>query len=330
MKKSSVIIIALFMISIFIVGCNDKENKNNLDNEELNQESNDNQENNQKAEEKKEEENENKSEVDYDTEVTLQGKMTYEDNVLTVEGETNLPEEASLTIAPSATDDDMVFVGVISYAKIDSDGSFYEELSIPQEYEGNLLVTLRFQPGETDDDFIHDLYGEKGEDFEGPFVRLYERIDEVKKGIETEILLTLDDKGRAEAEITEPEWDIPDDLGDYEIRMDARAEVKEDFIEVHGESNLIEGSQISFYLYDSEGFLKSGGGYTNVLPDGSFFRIIDPFEDIENLDQYELEISFKPSQYEWENVVEHYGEDESQLKGDLIEDDKASITIPLE
>src|SRR5690625_4926569 len=261
--------------------------------------------------------------------VMLNGKMTYEDNVLTVEGESNLPEEASLTIAPSATEDDMIFIGVTRYAKIEADGSFYKELPIPKEYEGNLLVKLSFQPGETDDDFIHDLYGEKGEYLEGSFVRLYEHIDEVKQGIQTEVYLLLDDNGKAEAKIAEPEWDIPVDLGDFKIRIEATAEVIDEFIEVHGESNLIEGSELSFSLFDDEDNLTLGGGYVQAKPDGSFLQFIEIPEDAENLDEYTLTISFELSQYKWENVVEHYGEDGSKLSGELVEDEEASITIPV-
>src|SRR5690625_7834272 len=97
--------------------------------------------------------------------------------------------------------------------------------------------------------------------------------------------------------------------------MEATAEVIDEFIEVHGESNLIEGSQLSFNLLDDEGNWHPGGGFTHAKPEGSFFRIIELPENAQNLDSYKLVIYFETSQYACENVVEDYGVDESKLVG---------------
>ena len=329
--------IILFLSSIFMIGCSDSNNEseqgntgensvNNIENNGPNNELDE--ENAQNNNKDNKDEEEKGAKADYDVNVMLNGKMTYEDNILTVEGESNLPEGTSLTIAPVAIDD-TVFIGVTRPIQTEADGTFSDELTIPEEYKGDLLVSIAFKPGDTDDDFIHEIYGKEGEHLEGPFVRLYEYIDEVKQGIQTEVYLSLDESGRAEAEIAEPEWDIPEDLGDYDIRMDATAEADKEFIEVHGESNLIEGSELSFSLFDDEDNLTLGGGYVQAKPDGSFLQFIEIPEDAENLDEYTLTISFELSQYKWENVVEHYGEDGSKLSGELVEDEEASITIPV-
>src|SRR5690625_7152662 len=126
MRKSSIIMIILFLSRIFMIGCSDSNNEseqgniyknevNNIEDSGLNNESDEeNAQNNNKDNENEEEKG---AKADYDVNVMLNGKMTYEDNVLTVEGESNLPEEASLAIAPSATEDDMIFIGALVMQK---------------------------------------------------------------------------------------------------------------------------------------------------------------------------------------------------------------------
>src|SRR5690625_7692029 len=126
MRKSSIIMIILFLSSIFMIGCSDSNNEseqgnidknevNNIEDSGLNNESDEeNAQNNNKDNENEEEKG---AKADYDVNVMLNGKMTYEDNVLTVEGESNLPEEASLAIAQSATEDDMLFSGALVMQK---------------------------------------------------------------------------------------------------------------------------------------------------------------------------------------------------------------------
>src|SRR5690625_1351317 len=122
MRKSSIIMIILFLSSIFMIGCSDSNNEseqgnidknevNNIEDSGLNNESDEeNAQNNNKDNENEEEKG---AKADYDVNVMLNGKMTYEDNVLTVEGESNLPEEDYISIARSATEDDMLFSGAL-------------------------------------------------------------------------------------------------------------------------------------------------------------------------------------------------------------------------
>ncbi|HLS35021.1 MAG TPA: hypothetical protein VK061_02155, partial [Bacillota bacterium] len=95
MRKSSIIMIILFLSSIFMIGCSDSNNEseqgnidknevNNIEDSGLNNESDEeNAQNNNKDNENEEEKG---AKADYDVNVMLNGKMTYEDNVLTVEG----------------------------------------------------------------------------------------------------------------------------------------------------------------------------------------------------------------------------------------------------
>src|SRR5690625_6751541 len=126
MRKSSIIMIILFLSSIFMIGCSDSNNESeqgNIDKKEVNkiEDSGLNNESDEENDQNNNKDNENEEEkgakAEYDVNVMLNGKMTYEDNVLTVEGESNLPEEASLAIAPSATEDDMIFIGALVMQK---------------------------------------------------------------------------------------------------------------------------------------------------------------------------------------------------------------------
>lgn len=110
MRKYLVIIGMLLILVVGACSNNDhavnEENDNNVD--EDNNENNVNEENND------------------ETEVSITGEATYEDNLLTVKGETNLPEEASVFIMPD-TVDNSTFINVSGSANVEADGSFLFE-----------------------------------------------------------------------------------------------------------------------------------------------------------------------------------------------------------
>src|SRR5690625_5340321 len=101
MRKSSIIMIILFLSSIFMIGCSDSNNEseqgnidknevNNIEDSGLNNESDE--ENAQNNNKDKENEEEKGAKANYDVYVMHNGKITYEDNDLTVEGVINLLE----------------------------------------------------------------------------------------------------------------------------------------------------------------------------------------------------------------------------------------------
>ncbi|WP_174614149.1 hypothetical protein [Virgibacillus ihumii] len=88
---------------------------------------------------------------------------------------------------------------------------------IPEEYEYGLNVKIRFRPEDSTSDSIKKKYREFGKNLKGPFVRLYESSEEVRKQASTNVFLPLNNSKSATKEITKPDWKKPEDYGDQKF-----------------------------------------------------------------------------------------------------------------
>lgn len=263
-----------------------------------------------------------------DTEVFITGTARYEDHVLTLEGQTNLIEGAKLTVVPR-TLDRSTLIGVTSSTRVESDGSFSYEVKIPKEYEYGLNLGIRFRPEEASDEEIHAVYGEGGEKLEGPFIRSYEYIDELFQEAYTSAYLPLEDGDSVEAEFGDPGWEKPADSGDVEIRMQATAEAGKDFIDIQGESNFIEGVELSVSHLDEDDRNINSSRNIRTNPDGSFRAWIKIDDEVDEIDETYIEIGYHPTQFGWKHTVEQYGENGEKMTGELVEDGNVTLKIPI-
>lgn len=264
-----------------------------------------------------------------DPEVRITGTATYENNVLTIEGQTNLVEDASLTIAPG-TLDRSTFIGVTGSVLVESDGSFSKEVKIPRDYEHGIYLRIFFRPDKDTNEEVQDLYGEEGEKLEGPFIRSYERIDEIMQEAYTSVYLPLEDADSVTGEFGDPGWQEPEDLGDENIRVEATAEAGKNFIDIQGESNLIEGVELSVSHIDEDDREINSSRNIHTYPDGSFRTWIEIDDEVDSLKETYIKIDYQPTAFNWENTIEQYGENGEKMSGELVEDGRVIVTIPVQ
>lgn len=264
-------------------------------------------------------------------EVYIKGKATLEDNILSLDIESNIEEDGSIDYS-IYTLDGMLSAGSGGSLFVEEDGSFFHEKDIKdisEEYGDGIFVTLAFNPESSPSDEIQDLYA-KGDKLTGPFVRLFKDFkNEITRIASTSFFLIPDKDGKAEVEFGEPEWDVPEDYGDGKVRIEPDAKIDNNFIIIEGKSNLIEGSELIFQLIDEDEYIITPRVMANTNPDGSFFMSFRITEEIEEHEQIFVRVSFEPSEYEWDTVVEHYGAEGENISGELVEDGEASIVVPV-
>lgn len=263
-----------------------------------------------------------------DDEVCITGNVTYQDHELVVQGETNLPHGAYVSIQPQALDGS-TFMGVGTNASIDEGGSFEEQLAIPDEYEYGLDVHVVFRVKDQADQ-VRQVYGDHGEDLEGPFVRAYEDSEQLMQEARASIYVPVDYDGASTGEFLMPEWQEPSDQGDLELRMEAFATGEEDLILVEGESNLMEGSLISVGLVDRWGRMRPGGGTVRANPDGSFQKRIEYPDNSRKVKGHSVAVTFEPSESDWANVIEAYGAQGENMSGSIVKNGAATVTVDID
>ena len=273
----------------------------------------------EEAEETAEEEDDEK-EMGEDTEASDENKENTNDkkfvemsadvhvdkDKIVVEGQSNLPEGASLS--SSAVANDWAQIDFQETADVGSDGSF--EFEFPSVSD-NTEVTISLMP---DSDTI-DLFGEHFEKAEGPHKRMTDVRDEF------DIMMEFFIDGIKEKPYTlsvdVPEWDVPEDYGEPEIWMDVDYEITHRHIVFKGKSNLVEGSYVGGNLRVDQ-IEPFAFERTHVLPDGSFILRV-PYHDLKK--GLYMPIEFKPSGDSYDFVVEHYGEKGEKLEGELVKED---------
>ncbi len=177
---------------------------------------------------------------------------------------------------------------------------------------------------------IKKHYTPSDKELKGPFVRLYEENEELKKQVAVDFRLELKDGGMT-VPIKAPKWQKPQDYGSPEVWIKTKVEEDDQFIYIEGKSNLLEGSSLSGSInipgYISFGF--SDRVLTN--PDGSFHMAIrHPKTKIDNLSEYELIIRFTPSDgNSYHYILETYGEQGEKLQGKLVKKKTKIQSLPI-
>jgi hypothetical protein len=259
-----------------------------------------------------------------DYKVWFKGDVERKDKLITVKGKTNLLPESRLMIGMDSVEG--TIIGGNESLQVNEDGTFNTELEIPNEYEGLIEVSIKFEPS-TDNQPIRDHYGENGEKLEGSFVRINEDSG-VKQTIAFVTLEVPQDESKAAITIEEPKWNKPEDYGSTTVRIDDPDIQKDErYIYIEGKTNLLEGTRLRGRL-DIPDFITSGfQDVVDVHPDGSYRMIIEKPQTnnkLKEVKDYELVISMSPLDSTWQSIKDAYGENGEKLQGKLVIDESNS------
>ncbi|AXF56237.1 hypothetical protein [Salicibibacter kimchii] len=267
-----------------------------------------------------------------DENIEFSGGIEIDGNDMTVTGETNLMPGAE--IEGEVRMDDVASFGTDDSFEIEEDGAFELEHTIP-DYDRTTHYRLVFNPYNQENQDVIDFYGGEGENIEGDFLRLDEEYDEEDVSIQVasfEHILPPDFDEQQSISIEAPNWDLPEDQGETDIRLDVKTSEEDNHYCISGGSNLVEGARVHGYLripgYQAIGY----SGQVHANPDGSFelrVNIPDDLDDYEE-DPY-LVVTMNPNQSnQWEHIAEYYGEEGEDLEGELAEEGSVELEIPLD
>ncbi len=260
-------------------------------------------------------------------EVDINGEIQLQDRTLTASGTTNLLPGSKLYFYVNPLEG--TFIGGQGTALVEEDGSFLLQSKLPDKYDDPSVFTeIVFSPGGVTDDEIIQYYTEAGDPLKGPFIRLYEKDEELRKKISviTEIPLT---QPETTVSIETPKWEKPEDYGSPNVWIEASVQEDEKYVYIDGKSNLLEGSTIFGRLH-MDGYITSGfSGRVNTNPDGSFQLIItNPKSKISDLKGYEIRLEFSPTDgNNLEYIKETYGENGEHLQGKLFSNENEANSI---
>ena len=332
MKLKGLLIIVMTALLIFLAACSDSDEKATKEKESENTEekSEDKAEEVDQPEDEVVEEEEESEEVSFevndstapedqgDLDVWFEGDFQIVDHKITVKGKTNLLPESRLYV--KADSEEGVIIGGNGSGVVDDNGDFELEAGIPDEFKGGLLhINLSFETGNQTDEIMNHY----SDGITGSFARIYyySYKDQVlsKAAFSKTILF---DAGEQSFAIEEPEWNIPDDLGNADVWIKPTIEKFEDYVVVHIESNLVEESFVRA-ITTIPNYLTTGfNGTTYANPDGSMtIYIKDPEKDdrIKDLQNYEIKLEMDPSDANnGKQVTEAYGDTGEKLLGDLV------------
>lgn len=261
---------------------------------------------------------------DYD--VWLQGEATLNDKQITVDGSTNLLPGAKLTFSLEAIEG--AIVGSSGSAIVEEDGTFHLESKVPDQYDYPVIYAeITFQPDYADED-IKKHYAQSGENLKGPFVRLYEENEQLKKQIALQLPLGQNDEA-VTVPIEAPKWEEPQDYGSPEVWVETEVTEDGEFVYIDGKSNLLEGTSLRGDINVS-GYITPGlVDHVVTNPDGSFhMAITHPERKIDDVAEYELLIRFIPSDgNNYHYIYETYGEKGDKLQGNLVQEENGESII---
>lgn len=274
-----------------------------------------------------------KREDNGDYNVTFEGEYQLKDNTITVKGSTNLLPGSKIFFNLDALDG--VIIGGADTVLVEEDGSFQLEQKIPSNYDyPSIDAVLTFNSAASNEE-ITEHYTESGEVLEGPFVRLYEEDDELRKEIKVSGNIPLD-QPELTVPIEVPKWEKPADFGSTNVWIDAELVEDEDYIYIKGSSNLLEGSSVRGDLSAEEYILSGYSHRVNTNPDGSFDMVIKNLrKEISDLPGYEVTIEFSPTDpNSLQYIKATYGETGERIQGDFVSNEDGekvvSITISVQ
>lgn len=336
MVFKKILVAALFILLVAsVVACGDNEaTGDNIDNEdEIEENDTDTDEDRSSDADDENEENSERESVETsvvesnigeapddqgDLEVRLEMTVKEYEDHYEISGESNLLPGTRVRVRP--TSEDYIFSGYDRYVDIEADGSFETELKHPQKYDTEIIIYSTVSPGSHPDEVL-DLYGEKLENMEGPFVRVnYNTMTSYEYIAEASVAYIPNEDEYVTLSSEVPELNFPDDQGEFDVWSDdVHVERDDEKFYVTGRTNLKDAAKLQIEV-DLPEYISFG--YTNttpVYPDGSFNTSIYCPDSIDEDAEMNIDINFFPYRNQMEYITEHYGEDGENLSGDLIE-----------
>ncbi|QGS69397.1 hypothetical protein CV093_17150 [Oceanobacillus sp. 143] len=120
-----------------------------------------------------------------------------------------------------------MLIGGTERAKVNANGEFELESSLPDDLEGLVHLELKFEPTNQNEE-IKNHYLEK---LSGSFVRNYTESDETYQKASFQHSVTIDD-GQQTFVITEPNWKTPADYGEPIVWIETKLEKQGDYVVV--------------------------------------------------------------------------------------------------
>lgn len=302
MKKKYWIWVAALLVAVLLAGCGGAEN-GEVDAEEKTTGSD-----NDKKKSKK------KNDKLGDLNIVLAGDIIEEEDRFIIEGKSNLLPGSRVVGEVLVDEGEEVFSDTTEL--VDEDGTFHMELNHHKYGEAEIVVRFEFEGVQEDE--IKRHYGEKGQKLEGPFIYKHKVFNGILKKAEARV--PYEPGAKNELTIQAPEWnELPEDYGDPRVWIEVDELTNDgEFFYLKGRSNLLEGSEIRAEY-------RNNRDTTQVQPDGSFaFKV-----DYEYLEDQGFIISFRPSNFQWNEIEEAYGEKGQKLVGNLVKSENGRQEIEL-
>ncbi|CAM3746437.1 flagellar motor protein MotB [Marinicrinis lubricantis] len=243
----------------------------------------------------------------------LQGEITVQDNRYLIKGTTNLEPGSELYAEADAKN--YAMWGYNDRAEVGMDGRFEMEIKKP-DVEGMVDLVVQFKPADQEA-ALHEIYGEKGERLQGPYVYQYVENDEMYKLIQGFAHLDIAAEAGTIVPIEEPNWEKPEDYGASAVWMTPEVTLEGEQYIVTGQSNLLEGAEVKAKIEIPDHWSFGYSDDTSVNPDGSF-RLSIKKPDVDGVDHIFIILQFKPEEDMWPTVKQAYGLKGEKLTGDLV------------
>lgn len=250
---------------------------------------------------------------DSELNVFFEGEITI-DNQFVVEGQSNLPEGAMLQIRTYHYGAEHTYIR--GETKVDENGKFRFEQDVDEDALNGepIEVQVQFIPHKHANQEYQNVYGEEGENIQGPFKQKVTDAKRTRTAAIASLLIEL----TSDIQVTfdQNNWEEPSDYGDYNVWMEENyIEIKDDYYDIFIDSNLIELTGVKASLevpgYEISGYTSRGV----VRPDGTI-RLQMPRPNIEDSTVILIIESNSGRSIESE---EHYGENGENFEGDFVE-----------
>lgn len=328
-KKLFQLSVIILFISI-LIGCTDDPDQKSKESTQAETQQTDTAGSENKEGSAKQEKSGNSSEAsaDYkqnigDMNVWIGGEVVVDADKVVVNGKSNIHPGSIISTNGVST---LPIADFNDDAEIQENGSFHFEYP---GYEGNATVTFKLSPSLGEGE---EYYGEGFKNATGPQVFRTSDIDrwEVKATINLD-----EDKDKPYTiPIETPVWqERLEDYGNTNVWID-HVEITSDheYLYIAGESNLVEGTNISLTRKDKDDDkIPFTGDTTKVNPDGTF-ELKEHYLSLRQGQYIQLIVDTPNS---WDNVVEAYGEELKNIEGDLVQTDEGgkhyiSYEVPID
>ncbi|PYF05614.1 OmpA family protein [Ureibacillus chungkukjangi] len=317
MEKKTGWLLLIVTTMFLLVGCESKEDTQTVEAEN-------NDEQTSQVDKEQEVDSEEKADEQFPTDIQLGGEVVAENGKLVVKGTSNLMEGTIVGIDwldRAFSIRNPVCLLCDKSTEVDENGDFTFEIPSDLTSFGHILVTIDvLLGGWGQPDEIEAVYGEDGENLEGPFVQKHEIIDEEYQKISASILVLPTIEQTVYPIETPKREKVPDDYGSAEVWIETELTNDHRYFYVKGKSNLLEGTELVASYFSSEeaavaqNWISSS---TNVVNDGTFLIQI-PYNTITEAGYIVINSKPKSRHLLEMRMNEAYGETFEKMTGEPV------------